>query len=578
MSPTANTLRGSLTFAPPGVISNPSGTYGATEFPSDLLDSATCECLTEICTRSSQPKFSNYDSESLCSNTYQVGTLITIGCMPPTAVAYFAYQTNVFSSFDSDGSVYFPEVSPLPSINHLTMAEASPNEPFVIITTASSKAAASLSASLVAAGVPESAITVDGLGHPDIKLGSDTLQAIVRLNNPTFGDDLLDYIASSADEQIVLYTPTPNPPSSDILPALPLRPRSSSDDEGEYEAFSASLDALQKQVQSKMGADFTLSYAGLIDTPMDYGYTATDTAECCLSGYFDEANAHKYWLESIHFSTNDCLYGGHGAWVQDEETGPELISTGAPLVLDYSTIGEAVNITSYSSFFCKEDSLQLNYQCATDSCDDTSCSTIDAARVPSLAACNPVAGKPYFSRYQCGGGGGGGGAVIAIFSDDKCLKEVSESSLESQCFASQATLSGEIWAGGYMRPDAEIVVIGVATNRLGRSSFHNIYQPSFGTYNDPTLDNNSFNEEELEGSAESWGATGGERGEVFAAQFGRVCANGDERFCKKLSVSAVPDFGILNFMSRQYLDPSTKTGLDKESLPLHRVLVFDKKR
>ena len=64
--------------------------------------------------------------------------------------------------------------------------------------------------------------------------------------------------------------------------------------------------------------------------------------------------------------------------------------------------------------------------------------------------------------------------------------------------------------------------------------------------------------------------------EVFAAQFGRECLSDDPKYCKIIGEADLASGNLLDFMSRQYLDPTTGLGTDKDYLPGHRVLIFDK--
>jgi len=204
-SSTHNVSQGSLKFASKGTISNPSGTYGAHAFPSSLLDGNVCSCLEgDTCSYVSvPPTFSNKVVEGPCVATFSAAepsaALITVGCLPSTPVQYFAYQTNVFARFSSEDEVYFPEVSPLPTINQKTMGDRW-GEPFIIVTTGSQDTADAVKEALVAAGAPEDVIYFDGLSHPSVKLSGETpdvLEVVVRLNNNEFTDELTEYIANS---------------------------------------------------------------------------------------------------------------------------------------------------------------------------------------------------------------------------------------------------------------------------------------------------------------------------------------------------------------------------------------------
>lgn len=50
----------------------------------------------------------------------------------------------------------------------------------------------------------------------------------------------------------------------------------------------------------------------------------------------------------------------------------------------------------------------------------------------------------------------------------------------------------------------------------------------------------------------------------------------DPKYCRILGEADLASGSLLDFMSRQYLDPTTGLGTDKDYLPGHRVLIFDK--
>ena len=50
---------------------------------------------------------------------------------------------------------------------------------------------------------------------------------------------------------------------------------------------------------------------------------------------------------------------------------------------------------------------------------------------------------------------------------------------------------------------------------------------------------------------------------------------GDEKYCKVLGVKDKPNGEALDVISRQYLNPRSMTGPDKDEIAAHRVLVFD---
>ncbi|GMH93552.1 hypothetical protein TL16_g12659 [Triparma laevis f. inornata] len=531
-APTHNVSRGSLDFASKGTISNPSGTYGAHAFPTSILDDNVCSCLEgDTCSYVSvPPMFSNKDVEGPCVATFSAAepsaALVTVGCLPSTPVQYFAYQTNVFARFTSEDEVYFPEVSPLPSINQKTMGDRW-GEPFIVVTTGSQETADSIKEALVASGAPSDAIFFDGLSHPSVKLGGETpdvLEVVVRLNNNEFTDELTEYIADSSTEQLALwlYPHSPTPPDGDLLPASPLRSRSSASPSPDPDElpYSEALDELTAAISSQLAElGYVMSYSGIADPAMDFGYDENDTDQCCISGFLEDTS---WWSNMVHFSTNDCLYRAHGAWadINMNWNGGELALVGTPLSTNYDVIGE------------EAENLFMEYACTDE---------------------GTVAMSTYLNA-NCQG------------------HKVSENVLGG-CFNSTTHYEGEIWAGGIMRDSTVLFMVGVMTNKLGASSFHNVYLPATASYNDPDSGESlSFSEESLEGSSSSWGGDDA----LFAAAFGRECV-GESKFCKVLGLGDKPNGEALDVMSRQYLNPNSMTGPDKDEFAGHRVLVFDRK-
>ena len=100
-------------------------------------------------------------------------------------------QTDVNPSLD-ENTVFFPEVSPLASINQLTI-QSSWGEPYIVVSTASSTVAGSITKALESYGVPRSSIMLDGLSSPDVRLMPympDTLEVVARMNNDGFSPAL----------------------------------------------------------------------------------------------------------------------------------------------------------------------------------------------------------------------------------------------------------------------------------------------------------------------------------------------------------------------------------------------------
>ncbi len=471
--------------------------------------------------------------------------------------------------------MYFPEVSPLASINQLTMG-LKWGDPFVIITTGSQTVADMARKTLQESGVPPESIIFDGLSHPAVNLGGeqpDALQAVIRINSNRFDSGLQDYIAASSREQLAVHLDPIEPDDSvTLLPASPLRDRSPGRDvEVDY---SAELDALTSDISSALSArGYALTYTGSMSSAMNYGYDETDTDKCCLDGYLDSA---EWWRGLVHYSTNDCLYRAQGAWADPEGKweGGNVALVGDVIDVDYSVIGETGDITTFSSFFCDDEGeAHMKYSCGNETCDDEMCQVMPLSSYPAAFACNLVSGHDnLYSMFECNDDGD---VEIATYLDGDCEGvKITESPL-LECTNSSQHYEGEVWAGGFIRRTTVSFVIGVMTNKIGMSSFHNIYLPSFGSYNDPTVgDSLNFSEESLEGSAEFWGGEG-IRSDIFAAEFSRSCV-GDEGFCRPIAQQVKPDGQQFDFMSRQYVDPVSMTGPNKDEIAAHRILIFDK--
>ena len=152
-------IQGSLTFAPVGTISNHSGTYGAHVFP-DHLDASTCDCLEgTTCTYKGPPhKFSNPDvSRALAPRPTRPSLLSpwsrSAACPLRKCSTLPTRQTSSRLT-PARMRVLFPEISPLPTINQLTM-EARPGTLYVIVTTGDKDLADKITQALVNAGAPE---------------------------------------------------------------------------------------------------------------------------------------------------------------------------------------------------------------------------------------------------------------------------------------------------------------------------------------------------------------------------------------------------------------------------------------
>jgi hypothetical protein len=152
--------------------------------------------------------------------------------------------------------------------------------------------------------------------------------------------------------------------------------------------------------------------------------------------------------------------------------------------------------------------------------------------------------------------------------------------LSTCSMADSVVPSDALWAGAVVRPGTVVVVLGGMSNRLGMSAFHDVYLPVSAAYASPEVDFD-FGEAALEGSGAAflpgYNSSGG-AADVFVAQWGRSClvpAGGGPAPCLDLSEEALGSNSSFMFVVRHYLDPNTGTGPAKESLPRHRVMVFD---
>jgi len=573
---TKTVREGAIVFAPAGSISNPSGSYGALRFPDgDMLDQESCDCLEgTTCTQLFPPKKSSTTAESTCESTFLPSindAVITIACLPPNEIDYFSYQTNLFSramkvNEDDDAkSVYFPEVSPLRAINQIDLSNRW-GQPFVIITSLSKSLTDDIVAVLINMD-DNLTIVRDGLGSDSINVASDSLQVILRLNHEDFTDaDLLQYIDDSASEQIAIYLQGQgNNESGSVVDTTvevssPLKERKD-ETYDLYETYSALMDNLEDSIVAKMSdSGYTLSFSAELSPAMNFGYSNTDTDECCIGGYF---NNTEYWRPIIHFSTNDCLYTGAGVTMS---LGGDDLVIGNVLSVDYSAIGEGMNITTHNAFTCDDDNnLNILYNCR-EGCEESSCGI-----APMPSQCTQVGDSPIFYKISCGDDG----ALSTLYSDEGCEKVLKVGgNLEGVCNNSTKSVEGEAWAGGHLRDGGVAIALGVNTNLLGRSNFHNIYLPQFNTYTDLTVEKFNFNEKTLSGSGVEWGGEGFE--DLFVAVFGRECAGASEDFCKVVSTDLLSVKDGFSLLSRQYLDLTTGVGMDKDLLPGGRYLMFDK--
>ena len=171
------------------------------------------------------------------------------------------------------------------------------------------------------------------------------------------------------------------------------------------------------------------------------------------------------------------------------------------------------------------------------------------------------------------------------YADAACTELTSLQDISACSESTRYKPSEEMWTGGSFRNTSVVVVIGVMSNKVGSSSFHDIYLPTWGSYNTPEnqLD---FAESDLEGSASKFMPGSGHGSispsifeDTFVAQWGRSCLvglEGDAVPCTLVDEESVPADSPLFLLVRHYLDPQTNTGPSREALPRHRVMIFDR--
>jgi hypothetical protein len=173
-----------------------------------------------------------------------------------------------------------------------------------------------------------------------------------------------------------------------------------------------------------------------------------------------------------------------------------LSFVGNTLSVDYDVIGEKADVQSYSTFSCSEDNeVLIGYSC-DDQCSEDVCKVSPLSAIPYLEGCISIPSNDKLSvEFGCSDDGV---AVERSFLGSDCTGiKISEKSVET-CNNSTSHFEGELWAGGIAKDTTVSFVIGVKTNKLGYSSFHNVYLPDFSSYNDPD-DQANFGEESLEG-------------------------------------------------------------------------------
>ena len=137
-----------------------------------------------------------------------------------------------------------------------------------------------------------------------------------------------------------------------------------------------------------------------------------------------------------------------------------------------------------------------------------------------------------------------------------------------------------MWAGGMLRQGTVVVVLGAMSDALGSSVFHDIYFPVSAAGQGSQNASFDFLEEDLAGSAGAFGSSDPASPsfeDLFVAQWGRTCIEptGGGAQCIEVDDATLPDNSTFYFIVRHYLDPQTRTGPSKDSLPRHRAMVFD---
>ncbi|KAJ1463193.1 hypothetical protein M885DRAFT_610209 [Pelagophyceae sp. CCMP2097] len=589
----------SLKYAPIGTISDPAGTYGGVldlgdaAFPG--VDGDFAKCLgndvgvAPQCALLEKAIFTSNGRESASRNSYVLkedDAIVFISCSPPKS-GYFGLQTNVLSRWattsSGDTGLFYPQAAPYDSMNHLVLntthrrsAGDSFESAFVVVSTASKSTLASVQKALTRAGVPEDAVNVDALASPSVKLWSggdwredlpDALQMIARINAPKDSKAVEDFITESqlGVHRVLLVRGKGNASKEDALHAPPWRKRRFTD-ASLKKTYDPVLDSVVAGVVSaaeKQG--FHMTYYGDMITTMRFGYEQnfpdgpSDVDECCL--VFPSPDGSH-----VHYSTSDCLYENAGAGF-----GPT--SMGTPRNVSLDACGEPPLIDSFFQLTCLNGTLRQASPCPEPTCgickgsDDA-----DPKRFPQTCTAN---GTEHF-RYACVDGD----AVRQSYADAQCASAPTTAPAGECAFEASTVPSPAAWASAYLRGGGIAVAVGVMSNSIGESTFHDVYVPLPGTYNDPDGQLH-FDEEDLNGSARPWVAPGAaaEVDHLFVAQWGRSCISAPGlakgAFCYELNSTALANDSAYSYIVRHYLDPETKTGPSEQALPRHRVLVFD---
>jgi len=614
---------GTLKYAPLGTISNPDGTYGALIFDEAAAypDADFCTCLGgnatvgEECTTesSSGATKSSQSREQACKGTYVLqpeDAVVIVGCTPPEN-QYFALQTNVYSRFEyaeelNHTGLFYPLVAPYDSINTASIntvggaAGAAPyNSAFIVISTADQGTADAIADALVEAGAPREAINIDSLTNEDVKLWEggdwrkelpDSLQMVMRINGPQHTDETNRYILGSmlGSQRALIVRANgkkePQPMAEGIW-----RPRVVTDAQADIaDTYAPALDAIVQSLNATAEArGLRMSYYGDLMPAMDFGYVQepNDVEECCIGSPRNET----FWLSATHYSTRDCLYEAAGGYTDyfsgaDGWNGGQPGMVGTTRETNFEAIGEPGPIETFFKFECLGENQDEMYYIGQCNGECSTCAYNYTLEEINIDGCNL---DPYGSRYSVEYVCVNGSAMYKVYEDAECNTLNHEDPIGGCQIQDDYTPTEELWAGGYLREDSVVVVVGAMSNKLGVSALHDIYLPVYVNYNNPDAELD-FKESELEGSSAAWvpasaisSVTDDVYENVFVAQWGRSCLGTPDdaestEFCMVLDEATAPSPLLYNIIVRHYLDVTTGTGPHKDALPRHRLLVFDK--
>jgi len=613
----------------------------------------------EGCTMLRGYLYSGGSESDVCDHSMVLDTqdaLVHVGCLPPNSTQYWSWQQNVLSRFQQRGhsgyvtapllllllllvvalrcpaapprnyrttttttyhyhyhylplpltdsprhsryvALDFPEVSPLDTINHLTVQtdagagrqDVAPwDRACVVVSTADAQTYTDVAQALTDAGVPEAAITFDNLNSQELRLGSsgpdwrndlpDVLQLVVRMSGEN--TPAVQQFVADTDEQLVLLVRAAGNRANSPAEAAVWRERVTTDSEAQaYEARAATLDAIVELTTTSMLAQypgFALSYAGEGGVQMDYGYDHGPPSDVAVD-VLDYPPQGGSWASFAHYSTRDCLYHGYGV---------------NPFAMDNSLFGptfyssaDSIDAAPYSSGYSTLTCGQSSHGSGTDGgewtvkawsgCDDSTCGECATGEdVPKGCLATP---SKYIS-ITCVEGDDGEMVPFFTAYADKWCQFVIYNVTQTSCYEDELELTNSSWAGGYVRDDTKLVMVGLKTNALNSSTFHDVSLATTTNYSNPDASLTDFLEEDLAGSVGAYldPAKSAELEDgYFIATWARECAPGDP-FCRVISDELLPSPSQFVLISRQYLHPGTLTGPSNIALPGHRYLVFDK--